>query len=131
MAAFLSAFFLSPISYAETIYTCKENKSATIGWQYGGILKKKGLEAEANNSPKEPVLISFVVTDKKGVLKGNAAQVDLKRISTNAFIEETPSGNLFMWTVVPGSQDIPTYIFQQKSYKLAGPLAVTVAYKCD
>ncbi|MFZ4404546.1 MAG: hypothetical protein ACOYOK_10640 [Pseudobdellovibrionaceae bacterium] len=117
-------------SRAETIYTCKEEKSATIAWEYGGIFSKQGLVAEAKDS-RAPTVISFVVSAKKVLLKGNLGQVELKKISESVFTEESISGNIFLWTILPAENSIPTYIIQHKAYKLGGPFSIMVAYKCQ
>jgi len=123
------SLILSFPAVAGTIYTCIEEKSASIGWEEGGMLKKQGMKANAKDS-KNPVSLSFIVAEKKGVLKGNLDQVDLKKIAPNVFLEVTMAGNIFMWTIVPGNKEIPTYLFQQKAYVLGGPYSITVAYKC-
>ncbi|OFZ82075.1 MAG: hypothetical protein A2583_12095 [Bdellovibrionales bacterium RIFOXYD1_FULL_53_11] len=111
--------------------TCKEDKTVTIGWQNGGIFKKKGLDSEASNPPQKPSSMQFIISGKKGVLKGNSGNANLIKLSQNVFLEETLLGNIVFWTIITGYDDIPTYIFQQKAYNLAGPYSITVAYKCD
>jgi len=112
---------------AMTIFECKEDSSTMIGWEY----KKDGtgyMKPEAS-MPKRPVELVFVEEKNKATLKGNIAQVTLSKIGPDSFTEKT-GGGLWMWTILRGNKKYPTYIIQQKAYNIAGPLVVSVAYRC-
>ncbi|MBL7714070.1 MAG: hypothetical protein JNL01_01295 [Bdellovibrionales bacterium] len=130
IALVLGSISMPGTAHAESIYTCKEEKSVTIGWEYGSTLSKSAMKAEANDA-KEPAILTFIVQDKRAVLKGNSGQSLLKKISKNNFLEESEVGNVFLWTVFPAENNVPTYIFHQKAYKLAVPFSITVAYRCQ
>lgn len=131
MRLFLLVSFISLVSNAQTILTCKEEKSAIISWQEKSLFKKAGLVAETNETADGTVL-TLVIDKNRITLKGNADQVELKKIKENVFLEESNSGNIFLWTLLEDNRESSklVYLIQQKAYNMMGVFSITVAYKC-
>lgn len=116
----------------QTILNCNEIKSTYIGWENGGIFSKSSLVAKAINKPDKPLPLTLVLGKESAILKGNAGQVELTRISKDAFLEVTGIGNTFIWTVLSDEKGQPNkYVVQQKAYSISGPFTITIFYKCD
>lgn len=113
------------------IYTCIQKASASIVWEKGNLLSKAGLKASANDSPDNPIKLTFITQKTGGILKGNIDQSELKRINDYVYLEVSMTGNVFLWTLIPKKDHIPTYLFQHKAYDLFGPFSITVAYECE
>jgi hypothetical protein len=122
---YLLLMLLPNMSFGETIFTCDEIKSTNISWS----LDKNGSKptAEATNKLESPMSIVFVEKKDEASVKGNADQVQLKKISTNTFLETTPSGNVNTWTLLKGKA---TYLFLFKAYKLSEPFSLTSLFQC-
>ncbi len=117
---------------AQTILNCKEIKQTYIGWENGGIFSKSGLVAKAINKPEKPLLLTLALGKESAILKGNAGQVELTRISKDVFLEVTAFGNTFIWTILSDEKGQPNkYVVQQKAYSISGPFTITIFYKCD
>ena len=130
----ISIIFIEAPAFAkDAIFTCKSYKEATISWKSSGMLKKQDLVIEPTvYNDSDSSQITFVVTEKKGILKGNGGQTDLLKMNENFFVEVAPVGNVFLWSIVIGDKETPTFIFQQKAYKLLGsPFSTLAAYKCE
>lgn len=115
---------------ADEILTCVEEVTTTIAWEEGGILKRKGMHADVSKS-KEPMAVTLVLGEKKGILKGNGGQTPLVRLDGGYYLEQTGSGNIFLWSVLRGRDGLPTYVFQHKAYNLSRPFSITACYKCN
>lgn len=118
------------IGSADVIYTCREERVTSIGWEKGGFFNKEGLRAEAENKSGSAV-ITLIAGEQRGAVKGNLGQSELIRVNSRVFLEETGAGNLVFWTILAETGKVPTYVFQQKAYDLNGPYSVTVAWKCQ
>jgi hypothetical protein len=130
---FAAVVVFSLSANSQTIFTCKEDQSTTIGWDYGGWFHKEGMKAEATANSVNPIGIVFIIESKKAIIKGNNGQSDLIKLSSTSFLEQNQMGDFFLWTLLPAAKDskIPSYLFQHKTYQLGGPFSLTVAYKCE
>lgn len=114
---FTFLFFAMEYTYADTIYSCKETKMATIAWEEGGFLSKAGIEGKISDPSKDNIIITLVVSDKKAMFKGNNGESPLEIVAPDTYLEHTSSGNVFLWKLVSSSKG--KFLVQTKAYELA------------
>jgi hypothetical protein len=121
------ASLLPSATLADTIYSCKEDVSAELSME----LFKGKMEGHVKEVPKNPRTITFVVGNKKAIVKNVLSeQEELKELARNVYYDYGHS-NTGIWTIVPALGNTHTYIFYQTTVEGAGPLALEFAYICQ
>ena len=121
--------FMTRVSGADTIYSCKEAKIATITWETGGMFSGAGLSGNVNEPSKEGVVITLVVSEKRAMFKGNNGESPLELVGKDSFLERTSSGNVFLWRLVRSNQG--QYLVQSKAHDIGGLYAHLWVFKCS
>jgi len=120
-------------SYADDLFSCLPDHSASILWEAAKGTKDKPVFSTrvGKDEPDSKYKVLFAFGKKGGTIKGNADQVELKKVGDDYYLETTPAGNVVFYRLFRQTQRNPTYVVSMKAYDFSGPSMFTQMYKCD
>lgn len=125
---------ISSSSFAETIFSCKEFRTTSMGYQLKDITTKKDeffVDTVPANNPTEMV---FIEKKKGALIKANSGQSELTLIGVNTYSLKTSNDDLIIFNVFKNLKNKKTHIFQYKA--LVSDLSQTlytntIMFMCD
>jgi len=116
----------------DRIYSCKLETMSHLSHRMGAAteLKTGRMEGEVR-TPKDAEVVSIAVTKDHALFKKSGLQSKLTKVGDRSFYEKLDSGDVFFWTLIPGSKFFPTYFIHQQPAPQGSPQFFTSAYRCD
>jgi len=107
---------------------CRHERSTAMTWSYGGIFRGPGLYPGSAEGGDE--LLTFLLTERQGILKGNMSTTVLVRLH-DYFLEPTAGNNVTIWRYLPATEGISPYMIQLIAAPLAdAPYSMISAWRC-